>query len=257
MLSGLLKSLLFYFLYLSVIAAQVNVSIPDTSGTTDHDIIIPIYVSNLSNERIRSYKFNLIYDQSILKFRSVVKENTISDIWSWDIDVDLEDDGLEVKADGWFRLSGGGILLKLKFGIRGEKGTTELKFKSFKFNSGKPKAETIDGSFTIYAEKMISFSKQGDGQGKISVNGVKYDLPQEVNIMLDQTVTLKAEPNSNSVFNGWYGGLISSNNPVEFKVQEEEKIILNFALKNYAVSVTINPESFGTVEGSGVYKRTL
>ncbi|MDX1702425.1 MAG: cohesin domain-containing protein, partial [Melioribacteraceae bacterium] len=151
MMSNLLKYLIIFHILLNVVSAQVTVSIPDTSHEPGEYITIPISVSNLSGQGVRAYHFMLKYDQSILKFKSVETKNTLSDIWSWDVDSDLEDDGLEIKADGWIRLSGSGILLNLKFRIRGDEGSTDLKFDHFIFNNGKPEAKTINGRFTIYS----------------------------------------------------------------------------------------------------------
>ena len=254
MYKSIVKYAILHLLLLTVVSAQVTVSIPDTSKETNKNIIIPIYVSDLTDRGVRSYKFKLQYDQSILKFRSVIDENTISDRWLWDIDSDLEDDGLEIKANGWFSLTGKGILLKLKFRIRGEEGYTDLNFDSFKFNSGKPEAKTVDGSFAIYSEKEISFTKQGEGEGRILIDGAKFNLPHEAKLIQGRSYTLKAEPSGNSVFAGWAGGLNSTENPIEFKVSDDEKIILKYNIKQHSVAVTINPESFGSIEGAGVYK---
>jgi len=236
------------------IYSQVQVSAPDTTKKHDKNIIIPINVSSLTGLGIRSYQFRLKYDQSILKAKSIIDNNTISDKRTWDIDAYLDNEGLVVKADGRYSLTGEGTLIKIKFKVIAEEGFTDLVFDPFIFNNGNPQAATENGSFRVYVEKRISFSKVGDGKGEMSIDGKNYELPFSIDLVQGENYKLRALPNESSIFNNWSGEFNSSSNPIDFQVKDKTEIRLEFLLKSFSVSAIINPEGSGSVDGIGIYQ---
>lgn len=245
--------ILLYFFSLNILIAQIDVSVPEITSKPNTKINIPVYVSDLSNYGIRSYTFQLEYDQKILELHSLVINGTLSGGWFWRANADEFDGGLEVSANGWRPLSGNGTLIILRFDVIADKGTTDLLLKNFVFNNGKPKTSLQNGKFTVYKELNINFSKSGNGNGSISVDGKEYNLPFEKIFVHGNYYDLKANPESNSIFKGWSGGIQSNSNQVTFTVENKTEIIADFSLLTYYVSAHVEPEGYGNVEGVGVY----
>lgn len=76
-----------------------------------------------------------------------------------------------------------------------------------------------------------------------------------------QTVTLRATPDEEATFDGWFadnasGALISTANPYSFEVEQNVTICAKFhggPLPKHQVTVTANPVAGGTVSGGGEY----
>ncbi|MCB9259883.1 MAG: T9SS type A sorting domain-containing protein [Ignavibacteriales bacterium] len=253
MISKKIKYILFIFAFVLSLKAQVNVSLPDTLLINEKSISIPIEVSNLTGYGIRSYRFRLKYDDNVLKFKSVSDNKTLSDRRSWDVDYYFDDEELVIRADGYFSLSGSGTLLYIKFDIIKENASTDLTFNSFIFNYGYPPVNLKNGSFSNISEVLIYFKKSGNGDGKISIDGVIYNLPFEKKLFSGKTYTLKSLPENSSIFNFWEGIFQSVQSQTEFTVTNSAEIILVFTLKTFAVSAQVNPADYGIVNGVGVY----
>lgn len=250
-----LYTILLIFLTAVNIYSQVNVSISDTSVSETGKISIPVYVSNLNNDYIRSFQFHLTYDKSVLDFKSINERGTLTDIRYWGVDADEDKSGVYVYGSGWTSLSGDGVLIYLVFNILVENGKTDLVFDKFRFNNyNYPQAIINNGSFSIDVKQEMTFLKKGDGYGKIQINEVLYNLPLEIKLTKNKEYTLTALPNNTSLFNSWSGGITSLNNPYEFTPKQASTIYLDFQLKTYSISSGINPDGFGRVEGSGIYK---
>ena len=233
---------------------QIDISIPHTTQKTDDRITIPVNVSDLTGLRVRSYSFRLRYDQSILKLRDVKDKGTLSDVWTWDIDSDLEDEGLYIKANGWFSLSGSGPLLYLEFKVIGKEGFTKLELDRVRFNNGDIPVNIDNGSFRVFVEKKIKFVKVGDGNGKVSIDNESFNLPSEVKLVQGLNYAIQAHPELGSKFNQWSGGINSSQNPYQFEVQNNTEIKVHFSVKNYSIVASIIPEGYGIVSGMGIYE---
>ena len=251
--NSLNKILSLLILFSSVTFAQVSVSIPDTTHEKVKSIEIPIFVSDLTNLGVRSYQFRLKYNRDLLKVKSVIDDETLSDKRYWNVDAWLDNDDLIVQARGWFPLSGGGKLIIIKFNIIADEGSSDLILEKFYFNSGSPSVNVKNGSFTIYSEKLISFKKSGNGDGAIKIDDEIFNLPIERKLVLNKTYQLRAIPITGSEFDTWTGALQTAGNPVSFTVEKDAEITANFSIKVHSVSATIQPDSYGNVEGQGVY----
>lgn len=86
----------------------------------------------------------------------------------------------------------------------------------------------------------IALSSSGDGSGTITGNGI-YDE--------NATVTIKATPNENSTFVGWYNGstLYSSEPEVTFTATENLSLSARFDFIIYSVTVSVNNSNYGTI----------
>lgn len=251
--NSLLKILSLFILFSIFTLAQVNVSIPDTTHEKVKSIEMPIIVSDLTGLGVRSYQFRLKYNQDILKVKSVIDDETLSDKRYWGVDAWLDDGDLVVRASGWFSLSGAGTLLIIKFNIIADEGKSDLTFEDFSFNYGSPSVNIKNGSFAIYAEKIISFKKSGNGEGKLQIDNEIYDLPIDKTMVLYKTYKLSAIPSTGNNFDNWSGALQTSKNPVDFTIESNAEITANFSVKVHSVSAVVQPDSYGNVEGQGVY----
>lgn len=248
-----LYTLLFFIFSSSVWVAQVQISIPDTTAKEGEDIKIPIYVSDLSKLRVKSYYFEIKYDKTILRAKSISDDETVSDIYGWDVNGGFTDEGLFIRADGFRYLSGEGNLIFIKFEVIAEEGFTDLELTKFVFNSGSPTVTLDDGSFRVYLEKKIKFTQGGNGSGQISIDGEKYNLPIEKKLVQGVPYLFEAHPEKNSEFESWSGDFNSTKNSTTYVVDNKAEIIANFSLKTYVISALIEPEGFGQVDGVGVY----
>lgn len=233
--------------------AQIIVSLPDTLVEETSSITIPIYVSDVSKTGIYSYQLRFIYDEDVLKPKSIIDDGTISDKRSWNLSAYLDSEGLVIRASGWPALSGSGVLLYVKFDVLTNSGYSDLILDPFVFNNGNPTSKINNGSFKVYVNKLIKFSSSGNGAGRILINEKEYSLPLEIKLQKNELYTLKALPNSNSVFKNWTGDLTSNNNPVTYKVTDKADIVLNFSIKSFSISAILKPEDYGFIEGVGIY----
>ena len=233
--------------------SQVEVSIPDTTAEEGIEIKIPIFVSDLTDLKVRSYYFEFKYDNSLLRARSISNDGTISDVRGWDVDGGFTNEGIYIRGSGYRNLKGSGKLISINFEVIDEEGYTDLEITKFIFNSGFPEANMSNGSFRVYAEKKISFNKTGNGDGRISINGEKFNLPLEKKLIQGVSYSIQAYPEDNSSFNSWSGDINFTENPITYLVENTEEIIVDFSLKTHSISATIEPEGFGQVDGVGVY----
>ncbi len=248
----LIKALLLLIGFGFATFAQVNVSLPDTSGKYLTTINIPVYTSDLTGQNVTAYKFKVKFDGAILEAKGVDVTGTLSDKISWTVTPDLTDDNsIKVSADGIFALSGKGVLVYLTFDVIAQNGQTALTFDDFTFNNGIPVANTTDGSFKV--DVTLTLNKAGDGDGKVYVNGTGVNIPYSAQFAFGETVELFADPDDSSDFTGWTGDIQTTANPVNVIMDADKSITANFALKQFTVSTSGNPTEGGTTTGDGVY----
>ncbi len=250
----LVNTLLLFFGFGMATLAQVNVSLPDTTGKYQTTINIPVYTSDLTGQNVTSYNFEVDFDGSILEARDVDVTGTLSDRITWTVTPTIKKNSIEVNADGIFSLSGEGVLVYLTFYVLAQNGETELNFDDFEFNSGLPTANTKDGYFTVDNKVTLNLNSAGDGEGQVYVNGTLVDLPYSAQYLAGETVELYAEPAVSSNFTGWTGSIQTSENPVFVVMDSDKSITANFALKELTVTTSSNPPEGGTTTGGGIYK---
>ena len=247
------KIILVLLIWVNITHSQIEITIPDTSIEATNSITIPIYISDVTDKGIYLYQFRLKYDKEVLKPKSIIDDGTISDKRSWDINAYLDNEGLVVRANGWYWLSGGGVLLYIKFDVLKSSGRSDLILDPFVFNNDSPKPQINNGSFRVFEKRTISFNAQGSGSGKISINEKEYNLPLEIKLEKDEFYSIKAIPNLNSFFKNWTGDLNSDKNPIIYEVTSKAEITVNFVIKSFSISAILEPRDYGFVEGVGVY----
>ena len=250
----LIKALLFLFGFGIATFAQVNVSLPDTTGQYQTTIDIPVYTSDLTGHNVTSYNFKVEFDGSILEAQDVNVAGTLSDRITWTVTPTIKKNSIEVTADGIFSLSGDGVLVYLTFNVVAQSGETALTFDNFTFNNGTPTANTTDGYFTVDSKATLNLTSGGDGEGQVYVNGTLVNLPYTAQYPLGEMVELYAEPAVSSDFTGWTGDIQTLENPVFVTMDSDKSITANFTLKEFTISTSSNPPEGGTTTGGGVYK---
>lgn len=253
----MLSKYLIFFISLLIsqsLVAQISISVPDTTKKPDKELVLPIYISDLTGKDIRSYYFELNYDKSLLKAKSISDKNTVSDRKTWELDAGFTNDGLFVQAWGRRDLKGGGVLIFIKFEVIAEEGFTELILEPVYFNNSLNDINVTNGSFRVYVEKIVKFDKAGDGDGQISIDGEKFELPFEKTMIQGKAYEIASHPDNFSNFSFWSGGLEGNNSSEKFTVQSSTSIIAHFNIKSFSVSAGVLPSTYGTVEGMGIYK---
>ncbi|MDZ7377037.1 MAG: cohesin domain-containing protein, partial [candidate division KSB1 bacterium] len=133
---------------------EVSVSLPDTTGLVNSQILIPIYISDVTDLAITSCSMELQYNKNILKAIEGVTDRTIAAGWSITNFVDVGG-ALRIKMSG-LPLSGSGRLLWIKFQIIGQANqSTNLTFISVVFNQGVPKSKTTNGKLLVISPQSI------------------------------------------------------------------------------------------------------
>ena len=245
--------ILFLVFFSEAALAQLVVSLPDTSGLYDSNILIPIKLDNPNNEKITSYNFEIKFNNQILKPINVISEESLTQTFSWTFSKELNKDNIKVNARGYFPISKSGVLLYLEFKIISEEGYSELKFKTFKLNSGSLNRTLKNGSLEAYSERNIEINKIGNGSGKVQLNGIEINLPYQSKVIKGNFYSLEAFPVEHSEFKEWNGSINSTENPAEFIASDDLDITVNFELKKYSITANSNPLNYGTISGTGTF----
>ena len=146
------KILLFLFFFTLSVFAQVNVNIPAVnSGIVDDIIDVPIIVDDLTGLGVLAYQTTITYDASVVEAIGIETTGTLSSSSGWTVLPNTGTAGeIRIGGFGASDLSGGGVLVYMKFHLIGEAGTsTDLHFTEMLFNSGTPACSTTDGAIVI------------------------------------------------------------------------------------------------------------
>ena len=248
-----LNIILFIFLGIKIFG-QVNVTLPDTSAQTDATILIPVYVSDLTNQNITSYEFKILFDGDILDAKNIKIDGTLSNRLGWSFTRRIRNSSIKVNGSGFTPLSGSGVLIYVKFKVVAKEGLSGLNFDSFIFNDGLPTANTFDGTFSVFNPVQLSISKSGDGDGDVLVNGEVINFPYDSNFNKGSSINLEAVPAQSSQFNNWSGDINSTENPISFIINSDTKITANFSLLQFTITTESNPVNGGQTFGNGIYQ---
>ncbi|PID60795.1 MAG: hypothetical protein CR986_03500 [Ignavibacteriae bacterium] len=240
------------FLLTSPLFAQINFGITDTASAYKTEINIPLKI--LSKKNIRNYSFDLLYDESILKVKDIVKKNTLCDSWAWHISMKKIKGGVRISGNNWWTsIYGKGVLLYLKFSVIAKEGKSDLIFSKLKFNNTTSGISINNGIFLVYVKKTINFNKTGTGNGKILINNISYSLPKKITLLQGKTYKIKAIPDSKSNFISWQGDINSNLINYSLLVNNQKNISTEFQLKNVRIEAVIEPEGYGIINGLGFY----
>ena len=132
--------------------SSVEVNIPaDNSGIVDDIIDVPIIVDDLTGLGVLAYQTTITYDASVVEAIGIETTGTLSSTSGWTVLPNTGTAGeIRIGGFGASDLSGGGVLVYMKFHLIGEAGTsTDLHFSEMLFNNGTPACNTTDGAIVI------------------------------------------------------------------------------------------------------------
>ncbi|MGB4204556.1 MAG: cohesin domain-containing protein [Bacteroidales bacterium] len=180
-------------------ATEVIVNLPDTSVTVSSGTIIeiPIVVSDLSGLNVEAYQFDFNFDNNVITPEPpyIITSGTLSATPGWSVlpNANIQNK-LIIGAFGYVALNGNGTLLKLKFRVLVDEGSSSLIFSSFIFNAGNPEASVVNGWFnnnygvpqvvvslpdisvSHAPETLIEIPVFIDGLDNIAVNSYGFEL---------------------------------------------------------------------------------
>lgn len=111
---------------------------------------IPVLVDDLSEDSVRSYEFQVKFENHVIEPVGVKTENSLTEMWD-QVDINTDTLGIfHVQASGTPALANGDTLIKLIFRITGEVNDTSLlQFQYAKLNDGEIPCATIDGRLIV------------------------------------------------------------------------------------------------------------
>ncbi len=188
-------------------ATEVIVNLPDTSVTLYSGTVIeiPIVVSDLSGLNVEAYQFVLNFDNNVITPEPpyVITSGTLSATPGWSVLPNANTQNkLIIGAFGYGALYGNGTLLKLKFRVLVDEGSSSLTFSSFIFNAGNPEASVINGWFNNYygvpqvvvslpdisvshaPETLIEVPVFIDGPDIVAVNSYGFELHYDPQVIV-------------------------------------------------------------------------
>ncbi|MEM1093630.1 MAG: choice-of-anchor D domain-containing protein [Bacteroidota bacterium] len=127
--------------------AQIDVSLPTTTGTIGETATIDVTVDDVSNLNVVSYQFVVEFDENVLEITDATATGTLSS----DMNI-ITETGIAgqvtVAAAGAAALTGAGTLIKLNVSYLAQ-GTSSLTFSSVTLNEGTPAATPVNGSLQV------------------------------------------------------------------------------------------------------------
>lgn len=169
---------------------KVLVSVPDTTARAFSTLNLPIRISDVTGLSIKSIKFNLRYDTSMLQFAGVTTDNTIAMAWV-NYYVVVKNDGVDIQISGNTSLSGSGDLAYIEFGTSGVDGdTTTIKLQDVEFNVPGAYPETKDGLIRLTPPQVVlslpdtTAMSQDSVSIPVRISGVAGKGVVEINMMI-------------------------------------------------------------------------
>jgi len=142
------------------IGKEVTVSIPDMSADTSASVVIPVFISDVSNKFVNSVSIYLVFDDDVLSYQDYNLTNTLMDGWINSINV--VPDTIKFGGFAATALNGQGILVEFEFKVIGQPGMqTALDFFKMVLNEGTPTVSASGGIFTVnymIPVELISFN---------------------------------------------------------------------------------------------------
>ena len=158
-----IASSLFAFLVMTGLAHAVEVTISDVRTSPGKSFELPIYVSDLTGQGIKSYTFTLNFDPSILMATGASSARSISSSWNAPVS-QISSGRIEVQGSGSEALSGAGRLVYVQFAVKLSApidNVSALNFSQFSFNNGSPSANPNSAEFTVLADDTAPIITSG------------------------------------------------------------------------------------------------
>ena len=135
----------------SFTTSDIIVSLPDESLDPGSTILIPISISDVSEQEITSANITVQFDADILSATGVVTDGTITAGWPAPT-YSTSPGQIQISLSGPTALSGSGFLLKTQFQVEqsAKPGSQSiLEFSNFQLNNGTTPVVTRNGSFVV------------------------------------------------------------------------------------------------------------
>ncbi len=174
---------LLFFIMVASGAAQVQVSLPDTTAMVNTQVSIPVRVGDVSAYEIYSYQFTLNYNSTLFTPIRVENEKTIAASWAPPVLNSSTPGSLIVGGYGAYKLTGSGRLVNIVFEVIGQVDqTSNLTFGSFIFNVGSPQANTGSGRIKIINNQVpVTITTNVLNGTQVMVDGVAHVAPYRTN----------------------------------------------------------------------------
>lgn len=148
----------------SAMASQVLVNGGAVSAVTGDEIMIPIYVTELTSAyNVLSFDFNASFDPSVINITGYETAGTLSEGGSASINPNNTAGTVAFAWASASNVTGSGVLVYLKATAVGG-GTSDLTFSAFQFNAGAPTVSADAGQVTVTAANVapvLSISPAG------------------------------------------------------------------------------------------------
>ncbi len=138
--------------------ASISIVAPDTSGSPEAIIDVPIWVEDLTGEGIMSLTLTVETDTSILFPTNAITSGTILSGWG-NVTTNINGGSIIIAAAGTVPLAGNGTLIFIRYQVNlsAQAGDSSMiHFKEAIFNEGEPFANSFDGTFVVNPGFRIS-----------------------------------------------------------------------------------------------------
>lgn len=138
----------------SAMASQVLVTGGAVSATTSDEIMIPIYVTELTSAyNVLSFDFNASFDPSVINVTGYETAGSLSEGGSASINPNNTTGTVAFAWASATNVTGSGVLVYLKATAVGS-GTSDLTFSAFQFNAGAPTVSADAGQIAVTAANV-------------------------------------------------------------------------------------------------------
>ena len=118
----------------------------------------------------------------------------------------------------------------------------------------RPQGAGCDAGAVEMGFYLLSVTVTGNGSGQVSSDPTGIDCGEVCelpDLAEGSDVMLTAEASPGSTFTGWSGDIITTTSPITVTMDSIKTITATFALNEYNITLTANPETGGTVTGGG------
>jgi len=145
-------SLVLLLTNVSLSEAQVQVSMPDTTGTKPDTMLIPIRVSDLTGQNVYSAEFTIDYNPNVVQALGLQRSGTFSANWPQPA-THFTPGQVSMAFASADSLVGSGVFIYLRMRLlpNASPDSTALTFSQSMFNEGNPAATTTNGKIRIRA----------------------------------------------------------------------------------------------------------
>ncbi|UCE07066.1 MAG: T9SS type A sorting domain-containing protein [bacterium] len=147
--------------------SEVTMSIPDISADSSTYVVVPIFISDVTNKDVWSVSIELEFNENVLSYQSFNITNTLLEGWLHSVN---ETSGkIAISCAGTSNpLLGQGVLIDLEFQVIGEPGMqTALDFSKMELNEGNTSVTAYGGIFTVnyvIPVELVSFNALVEGK---------------------------------------------------------------------------------------------